>query len=146
MRADVVALARGWIGTPYVHQASVQGAGSDCLGLIRGIWRELYGAEPCVVPPYTPDWSEPSHDEVLVRAARLWLIEKPLDEEAPGDVLVFRMRAGAVAKHLGIAAEIGSRATFIHAYSGHHIVESPFPVPWRRRLAGRFSFPEQANT
>ncbi|MDG1118150.1 MAG: peptidase, partial [Flavimaricola sp.] len=33
MTADVVATARGWIGTPYLHQASCRGAGCDCLGL-----------------------------------------------------------------------------------------------------------------
>ncbi len=42
MRGDrVVAIARDWIGTPYVHQASAQGAGCDCLGLLRGVWRAL---------------------------------------------------------------------------------------------------------
>lgn len=51
----VVTAARGWIGTPYRHQASVRGAGADCLGLIRGVWRELYGAEPAEVPAYTAD-------------------------------------------------------------------------------------------
>ncbi|MCK4713545.1 MAG: peptidase, partial [Marinosulfonomonas sp.] len=55
----VAELARGWIGTPYRHQASVKGAGADCLGLLRGIWCEVYGAEPEAVPAYTPDWSEP---------------------------------------------------------------------------------------
>jgi NlpC/P60 family putative phage cell wall peptidase len=40
-RETIVAAARSWFGTPYHHQASVKGVGSDCLGLIRGIWREL---------------------------------------------------------------------------------------------------------
>ena len=61
-RPEVVTAARGWIGTPYVHQASVRGAGCDCLGLLRGVWRELIGPEPEVVPPYTMDWSEPQGD------------------------------------------------------------------------------------
>ena len=39
-------LARGWLGTPYRHQGSLKGVGCDCLGLVRGIWRELYGEEP----------------------------------------------------------------------------------------------------
>jgi len=38
--------ARRWIGTPYVHQACCRGAGTDCLGLIRGVWVALYGREP----------------------------------------------------------------------------------------------------
>ena len=35
-----------WIGTPYRHQASLKGVGCDCLGLVRGVWRAVIGAEP----------------------------------------------------------------------------------------------------
>jgi NlpC/P60 family putative phage cell wall peptidase len=42
----VVAEAMDWIGTPYRHQASRKGVGCDCLGLVRGVWRALYGREP----------------------------------------------------------------------------------------------------
>jgi NlpC/P60 family putative phage cell wall peptidase len=38
----LVTLARGWIGTPYRHQASLKGVGCDCLGLLRGVWREAW--------------------------------------------------------------------------------------------------------
>lgn len=138
---DAVAEARRWIGTPYKHQASCFGAGCDCLGLLRGVWRALYGAEPEEAPPYTRDWSEPSREEVLWRAAARHLQPKPKDEAAAGDVLLFRMREGSVAKHLGIAAEIGREPSFIHAYSGHGVVESPFTRPWRARLVARFDLP-----
>ena len=138
-----VAIARRWIGTPYRHQAACCGAGADCLGLIRGIWRELYGAEPEAVPAYTRDWSEPSGDEALWQAARRHLLPRPLDTAQPGDVLLFRMQAGAVAKHLGVQAEIGPAPTFIHAYSGHGVVESPISRPWQRRIVARFAFPEE---
>ena len=47
----MVAEARAWIGTPYVHQASVRGGGTDCLGLLRGVWRVVIGEEPETVPP-----------------------------------------------------------------------------------------------
>ncbi len=141
MSDRIVGQARGWIGTPYVHQASVRGAGTDCLGLLRGVWREVLGAEPETVPAYTPDWAEPGGLEVLERAALRWLVAKPLGCEAPGDVLLFRMRDGGIAKHLGIAGEVGALATFIHAYSGHAVVESHLTAPWRRRIIGRFAFP-----
>lgn len=137
----VVAEARGWIGTPYVHQASCRGAGADCLGLLRGVWRAVRGGEPCPVPPYTPDWAEPGRQEVLLEAARRWLVAKPLAEAAAGDVLVFRMRDGSIAKHLGIQAGTGGAASFVHAYTGHAVVESPLSVPWARRIAGRFGWP-----
>lgn len=138
----IVAEARAWIGTPYVHQASVQGAGCDCLGLVRGVWRGLYGAEPETVPAYTPDWSEPQGAEVLLAAACRHM--RPVKGEwLPGQVLLFRMRDGSVAKHLGLLASVGPRPTFIHAYTGHGVIESPLSAPWRRRVAARFSMTKE---
>lgn len=142
--ARIVLLARSWIGTPYLHQASVKGAGADCLGLIRGVWREAICAEPESIPAYSQDWSEPAGTEDLLAAARRWLREKDWGSEAPGDVLLFRMRTGAVAKHLGIAARIGGPASFIHAYTGHGVIETALSTPWRRKIAARFEFPSGA--
>jgi NlpC/P60 family putative phage cell wall peptidase len=141
MSADrIVAAARGWIGTPYVHQASCRGAGTDCLGLLRGVWREVLGVEPEVVPPYTADWSEAAHREDLAQAAARWLLHA--GDAGPGQVLLFRMREGAVAKHLGISAGgPPGGETFIHAYTGHGVVESPLSAPWARRIVARFDFP-----
>jgi NlpC/P60 family putative phage cell wall peptidase len=138
----IVSEARTWIGTPYVHQASTRGAGADCLGLLRGVWRSIYGAEPESVPPYTPDWSEPQREEVLWQGAARHLIHKPLQDAEAGDVLLFRMRNSGVAKHLGLQSATGSSPRFIHAYSGHGVIESPLSHPWARRIAARFAFPE----
>ena len=63
-----IAVAQAWIGTPYRHQAAVRGAGCDCLGLLRGVWRELYGREPEVPPPYSPDWDEVARREAAAVA------------------------------------------------------------------------------
>lgn len=140
--ARVVEIARSWIGTPYRHQASARGAGADCLGLVRGVWRELHGAEPEAVPAYTMDWSEPGGEERLWAAASRHLRECDVNEPwRVGQVLLFRMRSGAVAKHLGILSEDGAEARFVHAYSGHGVIESPLSMPWRRRVAARFEFP-----
>ena len=65
----IVAVARSFIGTPYRHQGSLKGIGCDCLGLIRGVWRELYGAEPEVPAAYAPDWAERAGEERLLEAA-----------------------------------------------------------------------------
>ncbi|KFI31676.1 peptidase [Haematobacter massiliensis] len=144
MRGDVVAAARLWLGTPYRHQASCRGAGADCLGLIRGVWRDLYGPEPEAAPAYTPDWGETGRQEVLWSAARRHLIPLAPGLPEPGDVLLFRLRTGGIAKHLGIAAETGATPTFIHAYSGHAVVESPLSEPWARRIVARFGYPKGA--
>jgi len=142
-RQDIVTVARRWIGTPYHHQASCEGAGCDCLGLIRGIWREVCGHEPEAVPAYSADWSEPQGHEALLEAATRWLQAKPRGLAAPGDVLLFRMRDGTVAKHLGIQSRVGAVPSFIHAFERHGVIESPLSRPWARRVVARFVFPEE---
>ena len=139
MSNAIVAAARGWIGTPYIHQMSAKGAGCDCLGLLRGVWREVIGPEPEAPPAYSRDWSEASGEERLMAAALRHLVRT--DGHFPGSVILFRMREGAVAKHLGIAAQSASGPTFVHAYSGHGVVESALTRPWARRIAARFIFP-----
>lgn len=138
---SVVTQARGWIGTPYVHQASVKGAGCDCLGLLRGVWREMIGPEPEAIPAYSMDWSEPQGEEQLWRVGLRHLIPKDQADQALGDVLLFRMRDASVAKHIGLQARIGPSASFIHAYSGHGVIESAFSGPWARRVVARFALP-----
>ena len=109
----VVAIARGFIGTPYRHQGSLKGVGCDCLGLVRGVWRELYGAEPEVPEPYAPDWAERTGEERLLLASiRHCGPAIPVSALLPGDLLIFRWHDGAAAKHAGIAA---AEARFIHA-------------------------------
>ena len=141
----IVARARAWIGTPYRHQASCRGAGTDCLGLLRGVWRETLGPEPEAVPGYTADWSEPGRREDLLDAARRNLVEIARSEMRPGDVLVLRMRETGVAKHVGIlGASAAGVPTLIHAYSGCGVVESSLTPAWARRIAGVFRFPDRS--
>lgn len=138
---DVVALARTWLGTPYRHQAARLGAGCDCLGLIRGVWADLYKTSVPATPAYSRDWSEHCGDERLWRAAEHWLV--PQDgEAAPGDVLLMRMRERAAAKHLAILVNPWPRPRIIHAYSGHGVVETTLSPAWERRIVARFRFPD----
>jgi len=138
VRAQVMAEARRWIDTPYRHQASCFGVGTDCLGLIRGIWRALYGDEPLSVPPYTPDWAERAGEETLLNAAQntLTLIEKPKTQA--GDIMLFRMGPNAPCKHIAVRA---SEQTIIHAYWGRAVVESYLVPYWQKRHAYSFAFP-----
>lgn len=142
----VVAEARRWLGTPYVHQMARCGAGCDCLGLIRGVWRGVIGEEPERPPAYSMDWSEPEGEERLWAAALRHLEHRPLQQPERGHVLLFRMRAGSVAKHLGVQSETGPTPRFIHAYSGHGVVESALSAPWARRIVARFAFPPEEGS
>lgn len=132
----IVRIARSWVGTPYLHQASLKGVGCDCLGLVRGVWREAYGTEPEAVPAYSPDWAEAGMRENLAEAARRHMTEAT--DVAAGDLLLFRWRAHLPAKHAAIAA---SAATMVHAQDGARVCEAALSPWWRRRLAFVFRFP-----
>lgn len=134
---DIVALARVWIGTPYHHRACTLGAGADCLGLIRGVWRALYGRDPEVLPPYSPSWAETGAEEYLWHALSRHF--HPQSQAHDGQVLLFRLQPRALAKHLGIQTQ-GGRA-FIHACPRAGVVEAPLSAPWARRIVARFAFP-----
>lgn len=139
-RAELLNEARGWLGTPYRHQASCKGAGADCLGLIRGLYRAGMGAEPEAPPPYTPDWGEAAGGarESLLEAARRHLLEKEREAMRPGDVLLFRVMERGPIKHCSV---LSGEGRMIHAYSGRAVCETVLGPYWRARLTHVFAFP-----
>ena len=134
----VIAAARAWLGTPYHDQASLRGVGCDCLGLARGVWRDLVGAEPQPIPPYSRDWGETGAREVLAEGARAMMIEIPLAEIGPGALVLFRMAPRAIAKHVGI---LTAPDRFFHAYDRLGVIEEALTTAWVRRIAFAFRFP-----
>lgn len=136
-REEIVAAARAWRGTPYRHQAATLGAGCDCLGLVRGVWRTLYGTEPMELPAYRADWRDTRHADNLLAAAERLLVRVAGEPQA-GQVLLFRLGRTAVPKHCGIQL---AADRFVHAQEGLGVVEANFTEAWRRRVAGLFEFP-----
>lgn len=142
--ARIVAVAREWIGTPYCHQASCKGVGSDCLGLIRGVWREIFGPEPRPIGVYSANWGEVIGKDDLCKELSAHFLPTAIDMARHGDILVFRMFEHGPAKHLAVLANRDLRdagATMIHVYSGHATCEVRLSSPWLRRLAGAYRFP-----
>lgn len=139
-RDQIVLTARSWLKTPYKHQQAVKSAGCDCLGLIRGVFKDLYGYEPTKdIPPYTPNWAEATKSETLAEAGKRYLVEIPPKEAAIGDVILITMVRNGPAKH---AAIIASQNTMIHAYSGAGVIETSFyPNNKTNRIRFAFQFP-----
>ena len=137
---DVLIEAERWLGTPYRHGASARGISCDCLGLVRGVWRALYGREPEAPGTYAPDWAEVSTGDPMLEAAARHMTRRMSSVPMPGDLIVFRWRSGLAAKHLGIMAHDNR---FIHAYQGHSVMASALVPQWRKRIAGIFIFPER---
>ena len=132
-------IVRSWLGTPYLHHASLKHVGCDCLGLVRGVWRERFGTEPETPPAYSPDWAEAGLQETLAQAGRRHLIEVPLHVFEEGDVLLFRWKPHLPAKHAGFAT---SRNSMIHAQEGAVVSEVALNEWWLSRISFAFRFPD----
>lgn len=138
IRERIVETARGWIGTPYVHQASIKGAGCDCLGLLRGVWREIMGDEPESAPPYSEDWAEASGNEEMYAAFKRHFAEIETGAVVPGDIALFRMFSRGPAKHCAIVAARFGHKTLIHSRANTRVTEEVLTPFWTRRLAYAF--------
>ena len=134
---DIVACARTWLGTPYIHQASLKGVGCDCLGLLRGIWRELIGEEPEKIIPYSGDWAEASKHEYLIQMAKKYFDEYSFEERKDGDIVLFRWKDYLPAKHIAL---LTPNNFMIHAHDSACVSEVKFNSWWQRHACGFFRF------
>lgn len=133
---QVITEARRWEGTPYKHQHSTFQQGCDCLGLVRGVWRKVVGDEPLKAPNYSPSWDEVAKKEVLLNTAKLLFRE--VDTPRPGNVLVFRMKRGMVAKHCAIMT---APDRMIHSYNNLGVQECSIVPWWKSKLVFSGAFP-----
>ena len=114
-RDAVIAAARRYVGTPYHHQAALAGAGCDCLGLVRGVWRDLYGAGargPAALHARLGRDGR-GRAECSTRRGDTWS-NWTRGRRGPGDVVLFRLRPGAIVKH---AAILSTGGRMVHAVS-----------------------------
>lgn len=136
----VVREALSWAGTPYRHQGDRKGIGCDCIGLVRGVWRAVYGMDVEGPGAYSLDWAEAGGEERLLAGVRRNFREKSVSAACAGDLLIFRWRPHLPAKHAGILV---ARDRFVHAYQGGGVASVSALVPqWRRRIAAAFAFPD----
>lgn len=138
-RQRVVELARDWIGTPYHHQASLKGVGCDCVGLVGGVYRELYG-QSLPTFNYSWDWGDSNGNEDILQVAEQYFEPLPPGEGLPGDVIGIRWNKLRVVKHVMILTENNQA---IHAYNKSNITEIPLSKWWQNRVARVFRFPEE---
>lgn len=140
---EIANIARGWLGTPYRHQGAVKSHGTDCLGLLRGVWQEFYGQPSPKPMPYSADMRDMVVGQTLQSAAHDFLVRQP--ENAPlcaGDILLFRYGSMPWPRHCGIVEDAHH---FIHAQNFTGVVRSSLDASWRKRIAGHYAFPKRAD-
>jgi gamma-D-glutamyl-L-lysine dipeptidyl-peptidase len=113
---DPLAVARGFLGTPYVW-GGLGRDGIDCSGLVHLSFRAIGSRVP--------------RDAADQAAAAV-----PVEDPQPGDLYFFG-RPDETVSHVGFVTEVG----LLHASEGVGVVEEPIPEDRRATLLGAGRLP-----
>ena len=137
--AEVCAIARSWLGTPYHHMGRVKGAGVDCAMFPLEVYREAGLIDDIEVPYYPLDWMLHRSEEIFLGIVQQYATERPVvvgrDLETaaaetaplatargsakPGDFVLYRF--GRCFAHGAIVLEW---PIVIHAVNGNGVILS----------------------
>lgn len=122
-RAELVRIARTWLGVPFHHQGRNR-SGVDCGGLLLCIGKEA-GLE--IVPPQT--YSQSPDPDVIETALALHCTRIQVRDALPGDV--YWLSFAGEPRHVALASDIG----IIHAWAKPGmVVEHRIDATWMRRI------------
>ena len=139
-RAEVIADAHTWIGTPFVHQARVRGVGTDCIGLVGCIGRDRG----------TPDGLAWAADRVAGAYGRipdprtlLAGVDRYLDRIAPAvvtlaDIVLMRFRDDP--QHFAIVSRLDPDYIIHASSSAGEVVENRLDAVWRSRIVRAYRY------
>jgi cell wall-associated NlpC family hydrolase len=132
-RAQIVAEARTWIGTKYMHQQRMKGVGVDCLGLPIGVARELgIVARDFDVNGYS---RQPDGTLEAKLAEALELI--PPSALVPGDMALVATHGQA--NHFAIVGDYRHGGlSLIHAVPPRGVVEHRLDPTWQKRIVATY--------
>lgn len=132
-RAEIIAEARSWRGTPWRHQGRLKGAAADCAGMV------LKTGEACglIAPEYAnrTDYGRDPNPIKMKAALDLLLDRVPKQDRKPGDVLWFRVAEHA--QHIGILTE---RGTVVHSINFRNFEELPLEERALNRIVAVYRF------
>lgn len=135
-RSDIVAEARGYIGTAFRHQGRIKGIGVDCIGLVIGIANALGLSDYDIT-----DYPVSPNSTMMAAKLREHLDEIAFKELLPGDIAWFKIVREP--QHVAIITEVFPEMMMLHAYSKHPVsavIEQPMGELWRRRIFGCYRF------
>jgi NlpC/P60 family putative phage cell wall peptidase len=137
-RAEIVAEARAWIGTPFHAQGHVKGIGCDCAGLIRGVAMAKSLVDPNeMTAPYS---QQPFHYQMSALCAK-FMTPIAIKDAQPGDVLEIQFLQEP--QHLAILAPYpGGGMSIIHALTlKKKVVEHRLDSRWQKRCKAAYQMP-----
>lgn len=137
-RADIVRVARSYLGTPFHHMGRQPGLGLDCAGIPICVCRELGTVAPDYdVPPYTPT----PDGRTLLEWCNSRL--KRVVQMQPGDMIVTAVDADP--QHIGILGDYRHGGlSLIHAASNAsppRVIETRLMFSRALRLVAAYVLP-----
>lgn len=134
-RVDIIADARTWIDTPFIHQCRVRGHGGDCVAMIE--WLALkYNV---IDKPYRTNYGvEPMMKEILSALIESGCRRLPnAFDHKPADILFIQYRHEP--QHLALSMP---NNRILHGYSGAgRYVETVFNSRLEDGLRSAWEFP-----
>ena len=126
------AVARSWVGTPFVPHSCKRGAGVDCVRLCLAIYQEMGFMQGASFPTYAIDGGMHQRESIVdtwIRGTGEFE-QVGILQRSVGDVVTFRF--GRVAHHAGIVLGLND---FVHSLKKHGVIVSRLDDPsWRDRV------------
>ena len=139
-RANVIAEALTWMGTPFMDHQRVKHVGVDCLGFILEVFRECGLLKDADVPEHAAQFALHRYDEIYIDNLKKVMDE--IDSPVPGDLAVYhRCRVYA---HTAIVISWPTSIIFASPTGGvtlAHPLTHPFLARDLRRFPPRFFSP-----
>ena len=140
-RAEIVRVARTWIGTPFHHAQRKRGLGIDCAGLLVMVARECGLVAPDFdLPPYLarPD------GRTMIEWCNKYMGDQVLEQHMrPGDAIV--LVTDEYPQHLGVIADYHyGGLSLIHASNTTNpprVIESRLMFYRGQRFVAAYAFP-----
>jgi cell wall-associated NlpC family hydrolase len=135
VRDSIVAEARTWLDTPYLHQGRRKGHGVDCLGLVIGVGKAL-GLLDYDHRAYSP---QPDADLLCGECERYLVRREGL---APGAIALMWIAHRELPQHMAIVTELAAgRTGIIHAHQRlGRVREHGLDAFWGKRVLAVYDF------
>jgi hypothetical protein len=138
---EIIVQARTWLGTPFHHQGRVKHVGVDCIGLIVCVIDELGLSDKngqCLSNYDATGYSRTPDGFTLKNKLDTHLQPVPIEEIAPGDILLFRFHKNP--QHVAFVTDRNDGDfSILHCYStSNYVVEHRLDDKWKKLIVAAY--------
>ena len=136
----IVNCARGWLSTPFRHQARLRGVGADCWGLVLGVGLELNmpWAKKAARDPVCNNYARRPHGDALRQITNRYFDPIPISSAGIGDVLIAAFKSEPT--HFVIVSSMAP-LQIIHSFAqARKVTEHGVDEAWRKLIVGAYRY------